>query len=336
MLRDIVIIGSGLSGLSAALSFSYYLSPRIPDLRITVFELHSIPSTTGGAIGLSPTALRHFDHLGILDELARYGPESGVEVDAIEMFSNRTGKGLSQVDYSGKNGFGYGDATDKKTYKGRRVMRINLALAMISAAEKRGNIKIVFGKKFSKAVESDIDDRIEVFFEDGSRATGNLLVGCDGVWSATRRRFVDPGREAEYTGFSLVQGTVNTSNLKSSPHFRSTSLNLSRSGSLLLTFFDKNREDMFISAMLECDEGSVRDHTEKGNWNRARINESLRREVSSRFGDSTIPCVREVASSPAIDWMLYPIYQVPLGGKWHNGRAILIGDAAHAVSLLTF
>ncbi|OKL62621.1 hypothetical protein UA08_01244 [Talaromyces atroroseus] len=331
MLRDILIIGSGLSGLSAALSFSYYLSPRIPDLRITVFELHSVPSTTGGAIGLSPTALRHFDHLGILDELARYGPDSGVDVDAIEMFSARTGKSLSQVDFSGKDGVGYGDGPDTKTYKGRRVMRINLALAMIAAAEKRGHIKIVFGKKFSKAVELDDEDKIEIFFADGSRATGDLMVGCDGVWSATRRRYVDPGCEAEYTGFSLVQGTINTSTMKTSAHFRSTSLNISKSGSLLMTFYDKPRDGMFVSAMLECQETAVRDHTETRGWNRVMISESLRREVYSRFGNSAIPCVREVSSSTDIDWMLYPIYQVPVGGKWHNGRAILIGDAAHAM-----
>lgn len=334
MLRDILIVGSGLSGLSAALAFSHYLAPHIPDLRITLFELHPIPSTTGGAIGLSPVALRHFDHLGILDELTRYGPDSGVEVDAIEMFSTRTGKPLCQVDYGGKNGFGYGDPTDKRTYKGHRVLRINLTLAMMAAAEKKNNIKIVFGKKFASAVQSDVDERIEIFFEDGSRATGDMLVGCDGVWSATRRKFVDPGRDAEYTGFSLVQGTLKKSDMRTSPHFRSTSMNMSRSGSLLMTFFDKPRENIFISAMVECQEDSVRDHTEKRTWNQSKVNESLRREVFSRFGDSAIPCVREAASSPDIDWMLYPIYQVPLGGKWYTSRAILVGDAAHAVSIL--
>jgi 2-polyprenyl-6-methoxyphenol hydroxylase-like FAD-dependent oxidoreductase len=332
MLRDIIIIGSGLSGLSAALAFSHYLTPLIPDLRITIFELHPVPSTTGGALSLSPVALRHFDHLGILEELEEYGPESGVDVDAVEIFSSRTGKPISYLDFSGKHGLGYGDAKTGKRYKARRVMRINLSLAMIAATEKRGNIKMVFGKKFVKAVQSEDEDRIEVHFQDGSRATGHLLLGCDGVWSATRRKFIDPGRDAKYTGFSLVQGTVKTASLKVKPHFRNTSMNLSKNGSLLITFHEKQHQEIFTSAMVECREESVKDHTEMEKWKRDLINESLRNEISSRFKDSVIPFVREVATSPEVDWMMYPIYHVPLGGKWYTKRAILLGDAAHAVS----
>lgn len=338
MLRDILIVGSGLSGLSAALAFSHYLSPIIPDLRITIFELNPIPSTSGGAISLSPVAQRHFDHLGILDELKCFGPESGIEVDAVEYFSSRTGKPLSQVDFSGKLGLGFGDVENEKTYKGRRLLRINLTLAMMAAAEKRKHIKIVYGKKFARAAQLEEEDKIEIFFEDGSRATGHLLLGCDGVWSTTRRKFIDPGLEAEYTGFSLVQGTLQTSKLKTSPHFRNSSVNISKNGSFLMTFYEGLHQDIFVSAMLECRADSVRDYAEAGKWERNKIKEALSREVSERFADSVIPCVRETATSPNVDWMLYPIYQVPLGGKWYTDRAILIGDAAHAVSaaILTF
>lgn len=289
MLRDIVIVGSGLAGLSAALAFSHYLTPLIPDLRITIFELHPIPSTSGGALSLSPVALRHFDHLGILDELEEYGPESGVDVDAVEIFSSRTGKPISSLDFGGKHGLGYGDAETGKRYKARRVMRINLSLAMIAATEKRGNIKMVFGKKFLNAVQLEDEDRIEVHFQDGSRATGHLLLGCDGVWSATRRNFIDPGRDAQYTGFSLVQGTVKTASLNVKPHFRNTSMNLSKNGALLITFHEKQHQEIFTSAMVECREESVKDHTETEKWKRDMINESLRKEISSRFKDSVIP-----------------------------------------------
>lgn len=335
MLRDIIIIGSGLSGLSAALAFSHYLTPLIPDLRITIFELHPVPSTSGGALSLSPVALRHFDHLGILDELEEYGPESGVDVDAVEIFSSRTGKPISNLDFSGKQGLGYGDAETGKRYRARRVMRINLSLAMMAATEKRGNIKIVFGKKFLKAVQLEDENRIEVHFQDGARATGHLLLGCDGVWSATRRKFIDPGRDAKYTGFSLVQGTVKTTSLKVNPHFRNSSMNLSKNGSLLITFHEKQHQEIFTSAMVECREESVKDHTDMVKWKRDMINDSLRNEISSRFKDSVIPFVREVATSPEVDWMMYPIYQVPLGGNWYTKRAILLGDAAHAVSTTT-
>ncbi|CRG83470.1 hypothetical protein PISL3812_00821 [Talaromyces islandicus] len=329
MLRDILIIGSGITGLSAALSLSHHLSPLIPDLRITIFERHFVPSTSGGAIGLSPVAFRHLDYLGVLDELVRFGAEAGADVDAIEIFSARTGKSLGQVDYKGKHGTGFsadnkchrvcGEAVqnqEQKTYKGGRVMRITLTLAMLAAIEKRGNIKIVFGKALSKATLLDPDNKIEVLFKDHSSATGDLLLGCDGVHSVT------------------LQSTIKTDSLKTSPHFRGTSLNFSKSGSFLMTFCNKHHEDIFLSVMLECCEEAVEGHTvndDDDEPKRSMIRDSLRREVSLRYSHSSVPCIKEVASQSDIDWMLYPIYQVPLGGKWSNEKAILLGDAAHAM-----
>jgi 2-polyprenyl-6-methoxyphenol hydroxylase-like FAD-dependent oxidoreductase len=349
MIRDILIIGSGITGLSAALSLSDRLSPLIPDLRITIFERHFVPSTSGGAIGLSPVAFRHLDHLGVLDELARFGPDAGADVDAIEIFSARTGKSLGQVDYGGKQGTGFSaDITHhgvsgetiqnhgEKKYKGGRVLRINLSLAMLAAIEKRANIKIVFGKALSKVTPLDPVNKVELLFKDKSTATGDLLLGCDGVHSATRRKFIDPGREAEYSRFSLVQSTIRTDSLKTSPHFRATSLNFSKSGTLLMTFCNKHHEDIFLSVMLECCEEAVKGHTvhdDDDETKRSMIKDALSQEVSLRYGQSSIPCIKEVAANTDIDWMLYPIYQVPLGGKWSTERAILLGDAAHAVCL---
>lgn len=347
MIRDILIIGSGITGLSAALSLSHHLSPLIPDLRITIFERHFVPSTSGGAIGLSPVAFRHLDYLGVLDELARFGPEAGADVDAIEIFSARTGKSLGQVDYGGKNGTGFSAENDhhnirggilhnqeQKTYKGGRVMRINLSLAMLAAIEKRENINIVFGKTLSKVNPMNEANKVELLFKDHSRAMGDLLLGCDGVHSAARRKYIDPGKEAKYSGFSLVQSTIKTDSLRTSPHFRATSLNFSKSGTLLMTFYNKYHEDIFVSVMLECCEEAVEGHTvhdDDDESKRSRIKDSLRHEVSLRYGQSSIPCIKEITAQSDVDWMLYPIYQVPLGGRWFTERAILLGDAAHAV-----
>ncbi|KAL1977519.1 hypothetical protein VTN31DRAFT_378 [Thermomyces dupontii] len=334
-MNDIIIIGAGLTGLCSALTLSYHLSTLNPKLRITVFERHAVPSTSGGAISLGPVALRYLDRLGVLNELDRFGPEAGVEVDAIEIFSTRTGKELGEVDFTGKHGIGYSGDYNKR-YKGRRVLRINLTLAMIAAAEKTGNVRIVFGKKLVGRKHTTNPDRIAVRFEDGTTAEADLLLGCDGVNSLTRTKIVDPGYTAQYSGFSLVQSTIPTSKLKTSVHFRTTSLNISRHGSFLMSFFDKQREELFLSAMVECREEAVQDHrvesyAQGDSRRQTLISESLRREVFERFGDSAIPCIREVAAATDIDWLLYPIHEVPPGGRWHIDRALLLGDAAHAM-----
>lgn len=330
--KQILIAGGGISGLCSALA----LSKELPDVRITIFERHPVPSTSGGAISLSPVALRHLDYLGVLTQLDHLGCEAGVEVDAIEIFSVRSGKSLGSLDFVGRQRLGYAAPRDCRRYKGRRVMRINLTLAIMAAIDKLENVRIVFGMKLvgCKKIESD---RIAIQFQDGTMATGDLLLGCDGVHSATRTTVVDPGAQAEYSGFSLVQTTMPATSLRSSVHFRSASLNVSRQGSLLMSFCDQQRRDLFLSAMVECREDAVMDHQVE-RWSRqdphrqALISDSLRHEVLDRFGTSSIPAVREAVQLTEVDWLLYPIYQIPPGRRWYSDRAILLGDAAHAVS----
>jgi 2-polyprenyl-6-methoxyphenol hydroxylase-like FAD-dependent oxidoreductase len=58
---------------------------------------------------------------------------------------------------------------------------------------------------------------------------------------------------------------------------------------------------------------------------------ALRYQVRSKFGNSAFPWIKEWIEETR-DWELYPIYQVRQRGKWHVDRALLLGDAAHAVS----
>lgn len=323
----ILIVGGGIAGFCSALALSKELTPRVPGLHITVFERHPVPSTSGGAISVSPVAHRHLAHLGVLQELERFGPEAGTEVDAIEVFSVRTGRALGSLDFTDSRGQGYGG------YKGRRVLRITLLLAMLAALEKTPNVDVVFGKKLIGGLETD--RKIQLHFDNGSTALGDLLLGCDGVHSATRTQIIDPGQSPRYTGFSLVQATVAAGLVSSPVHFRATALNVSRHGSLLMSFCDQNHEELFLSAMVQCREEAVQDHRldesrAADSRRQALINSSLRRELVDRFGDSAVPCIREVVRLDT-EWLLYPIYEVAPGRRWYTKRGILLGDAAHAV-----
>lgn len=323
--REILVLGGGIAGISSALALSKELSPIVPDVQITVFEKHDVPSTSGGAINLTPVAQRHLAHLGILDELDKMGPDSGTEVDAIEIFSIRTGRALGAVNFADKNGHGY------KGFKGRRVSRIALLLAMIATVEKVGNIRMAFGKRVVGGEERD--NKVIIHFGDGSIASGDLALGCDGVHSPTRTRIVDIGRRSEYTGISFLQTTVRAADVESHIHFRTTALNISRYGSMMLSYFDQEREELFAAAIIEYDEALVRQNRLLyGQEWRAQhaIKMAFREEVHDRFSKSAFACIREIVNLPA-DWFLYPVYQVPPGGKWYSERVLLLGDAAHAV-----
>lgn len=323
--REILVLGGGIAGIASALALSKELGPIVPDLKIRVFERHEVPSTSGGAINLTPVAQRHLAHLGILEELDRMGPDGGTEVDAIEIYSIRTGRALGSVNFSDKHGQGY------KGYKGRRVTRIALLLAMIATVEKAHNVELEFGKRVVGGEEKG--NKVMIHFADGSMAMGDLALGCDGVHSPTRTRIVDIGRRSEYTGISFLQTTIRSADLKSHIHFHTSALNISRYGSMLTSYCDRDREELFVAAIIEYDEDLVKQNRlEYGQEWRAQhaIKMGLREEVRDRFSKSAFDCVREIVQLPT-DWFLYPVYQVPPGGKWYSERILLLGDAAHAV-----
>ncbi|OJD16777.1 hypothetical protein AJ78_03066 [Emergomyces pasteurianus Ep9510] len=323
----ILVLGGGIAGIASALALSKNLTPLLPNLKIIIFELRDVPSTSGGAINLTPVAHRHLDQLGVLEELQDLGPHGGMEVDEIEIFSSQSGKRMGAVDFAGKDGKGYGG------YKGRRIMRISLQLAMISAMEKLSNVEMVFGKKVVGGIETD--KRVTIYFEDGSFAKGDLALGCDGVHSATRTNIVDPDTISEYTGISFIQATIKSEIIRSPKHFKATALNRSRYGAMMTTYCDTEKEDMFVAALAEVDEDRLRfeicKYQAADSWktkNAAIM--ILRDDIQNRFGKSALPCIREIAEK-CWDWFLYPVYQIRPGGKWFTDRIMLLGDAAHAM-----
>lgn len=325
--RNIIVIGAGIAGFACALALSQNLSSLVSNLQITVFERNDVLSTSGGAINLTPVAQRHLARLGVLDELDRMGSESGAEVDAIEIHSMRSGRAIGSVDFTARDGSGFGG------YKGRRVMRIMLSLAMMTATQRFPNINIVFGKKVVGGRE--VNDTAVVHFQDGSHATADLVVGCDGVHSAVRTRWVNPNAISKYTGISLLQATLPAEKLHSRIHFRASAFNISRHGSLLTSFCDRDFKQIFVAATFQFPEreiGSYQLQPGQDFNTRFRIQSFLCNEIRRRFSQSAITCVREIVTSEA-NWTLYPVYQVQPEGPWSMGRVILLGDAAHAVYL---
>lgn len=323
--REIIIVGAGIAGIACALAISQELSPYVPNLKITIYERHDILSTSGGAINLTPVAQRHLGQLGVLEELDRMGPEGGEEVDAIGLYSMRSGHSIGSIDFVDNHGNGYGG------YKGRRVMRIVLSMAMLTLVERTPNIELIFGKKVTGGEE--INNRAVVHFQDGTVAIGDLVIGCDGVHSTLRTRWVDPDSPSEYTGISFLQATVPSDAISSPIHFRSSALNISRHGSMLTSYCDRDHEQIFAAAIVQFSQEDLSYYRLKPgqDWTtQNRIKYALRREMQDRFSKAAIPCIREIVNSKA-DWMLYPVYQVRPGGRWSTDRVILLGDAAHAM-----
>ncbi|KAE8361655.1 hypothetical protein BDV27DRAFT_26622 [Aspergillus caelatus] len=325
MSRDILVVGAGIAGLASAIALSNELAPVIPGLKITVYDGSRELTTSGGAISLTPVAQRYLDELGVLSELNQMSDHAGIEVDAIDLFSVRAGRRLGPLRFTDENGHGYGG------YKGRRVLRSALSEAMLAVARRLPNVSVHYDKKLVRG--NTTAENVTLQFEDGSTATGDLVLGCDGVHSATRTKIVDPGNRSEYTGISFIQSMADARNFTATMPFTQTAVHLARHSSLLTSYCDPKHEKLFVAAIVRVSEHLIEKYQAMSGTDLAaqkNMRMSMRYLVRAQFGMSSLPYIREIIDRTE-DWILYPVYQVRQRGKWYTDRILLLGDAAHAM-----
>ncbi|KIW06084.1 uncharacterized protein PV09_03255 [Verruconis gallopava] len=312
---DILILGGGFAGFTTALSLTKFAPPdQIPN--ITLFEISPEPRTRGGAVNLTPNALRLLDHLGALTVIKEN--RWGETINAMEVFNIYTGK-IAESSFRGPNGKGIGNPP----YKALRITRGHTLLGIMEAAEKHPNIKVVFGKKTTKIDETD--EAVTLTFSDGSTAKGDILLGCDGIHSVTRLKHVEPERKAVYSGITNAFGYAKRPE-GLEVHFECASLNFCQRGMILCSFFEPTHSKVYIGGLMEMEEIADRD-----GWTAyASEQKQLKADFADRFKGTVLPAIDPLLEA-ADDFYLWPVFTLSKEGKWATNRTMLLGDAAHAM-----
>jgi len=196
------------------------------------------------------------------------------------------------------------------------IRRADLYAALRAEVTARG-IEIVYNKRLVS--RSEDDEQVTAGFTDGSRATADLLVGADGLHSATRKLLNPDAPAPRYLGL-LNAGGFTTAEVKA---------DLDRIPGLVHMAFGKRcffgwsaAPDGSIWWFANPPSAKPTGPQEAGVW---------RAHLLDLFAGDAIPAAAIIRATAEVlgPWNTFDLPRVPV---WRTGRTVLIGDAAHAAS----
>ena len=190
--------------------------------------------------------------------------------------------------------------------------------ALYEQAIARG-IRVEHGKRLVAA--EDTGDGVRAVFADGTEAAGDLLIGCDGVHSAVRG-VIDPGAPApSYAGLLNTGGFTRGIAVDGEP------------GGYEMIF---GRRAFFGYAAAPDGEAwwfaNVPSRREPARPAPQAFDAAeWRSRLLALFADDAGPAVELIASTAEL-LPASPVHAIPHLPRWHRGRMVVLGDAAHAPS----
>ena len=162
--RHILIIGGGFSGMATAIQCAKQ------GLKVDLVEIDREWRAYGAGISIGGPTLRALQTIGVVDAVM----ERGYCGDGVNLFTS-TGAPLGQLPTPRVAG--------PDVPGGGAIMRPTLA-DILAEATRAAGVHVRLGCTFSQIVQRD--DGVEVTLTDGTRATYDLVIGADGLYSKVR------------------------------------------------------------------------------------------------------------------------------------------------------
>ncbi len=296
----IAVVGGGIGGLTLALAL------RRRGMEAEVFEQAPELAEIGAAVALSANATRELRRLGVLDAVAAASTEPTELIYRDWRDGRRVAAHPVRKDSRYRERFG-------APYFG--IHRADLQRALSGAL---GGAGLHLGHRLADV--ADEGDAVGVEFTNGRSGRFDLVVGADGVRSMVRR-FVAGDEGTTYSGTSAFRGIVPADRLPSLPDPEAIQFWMGPNAHLLHYAIGGGGEDVNFFAVVEGPE--VWPHPDK--W----LAEVEPGEAVAAF-EGWHPAVTEMvgAVEHKVRWGLFVGRPLP---RWRRGRAVLLGDAAHAM-----
>ncbi|MBA2680875.1 MAG: FAD-dependent monooxygenase [Ktedonobacteraceae bacterium] len=292
--KKALIIGCGIAGPAVALFL------KQAGIEAEIYEARTTPE--GYILSLASNGVAVLKMLG-LDGATL---EEGSPITRAIMWNGK-GRRLAEMPLAGEG--------EQSVF----IKRVPLGLILTDEAERQG-IKIERGKKLER-IEMTDENGVIATFQDGSTVRGDLLIGCDGVHSRTRK-LIDPSFPgAVSTG--LMNGGGYTLGLNLAPTSETIHFVFGKQAFFGYHVRSSGEVYWFVNYIQaeELAEGSLE----------GVAVEKRRQRLLDLFRDDQ-PFIRDIVRSAETVIPDFPTYILSKQPAWHRGPVVIVGDAAHAIS----
>ncbi len=295
----IAIIGGGIGGLTLALA----LQQR--GLAADVYEQAPQLTEIGAAVALSANATRELRRLGVLESVA------AASTEPTELIYRSWQDGQRIAAHPVRNGLRYQQRFGAPYYG---IHRADLQRVLSTAL---GGAGLHLGHRLHTI--SDQGDAIAFEFNNGRSIEADLVIGADGVRSVICE-WVTGGEGVTYSGTSAFRGIVPASQLPTLPDPQAIQFWMGPNAHLLHYAIGGGGEDVNYFAVMEGPEA----------WRDSGSMAEIEPGRALQAFKGWHPAVTEmIAAVP--HHKLWGLFVVRPLLQWHRGRALLLGDSAHAM-----
>ncbi|MFJ4171747.1 FAD-dependent monooxygenase [Paenarthrobacter sp. NPDC089714] len=290
--QKVAIAGSGVAAMATAIQLAK------AGIAVDVFETKPELSALGSGITLQGNALRVFDELGVWEDVR----EKGLAFEGLTLRAPGPDAPVIAQLPEVKTG-----GPDYPACMG--MYRPDLAKILLDHAEKAG-AKTTFGAKITGFDVTD--NKVEVFVNETSAGTYDLLIGADGV-NSTVRGLMGIETSPETTGMGIWRAFV--SRPKDVEHSE-----LYYGGPVYIAGYTPTGEDTMYAFLVEKaqDRFGVSDD---------QAVEIMRGE-SLAYGGPWNSIREDLNQGAKVNYTWFTKHLVP--GRWNRGPVVVIGDAAHS------